>query len=40
MIIQRGVITGDREPTYVQIKDGDSYFWSEGCQPWIRVDRK
>jgi hypothetical protein len=40
MIIEAGRIDQINDPTYVHIAASDSYFWSEGCQPWVRVDRK
>ena len=40
MIIDAGRTESANSPIYVHIETGDSYFWSEGCQPWVRVDHK
>lgn len=40
MIIKTGQTKSTDDPIYVHVEKDDSYFWSIGCQPWVRIDRK
>ena len=40
MIIDGGNVTSENQVTTVRIEASDKYFWSQGCQPWVRLDRE
>lgn len=39
MVIDAGRTELTSDAIYVQVQESDAYFWSEGCQPWVRIDR-
>lgn len=40
-VIDGGKVTTTADgPVYVRIEESDEAFWSDGCQPWVKVSRK
>lgn len=39
-VIDAGFATTVSDETFVRVLESDSFFRSEGCQPWVRIDHK
>ena len=39
-VIDGGTVKPGDEPQYVHIEASDNSFFSNGCEPWVRIDRK
>lgn len=39
-VIEGGAVKPGESPAYVHIRESDNSFFSTGCQPWVRIDRK